>query len=216
MKFAVIDLETTGLNPVTDRITEIGIVFIENHQATGSFESLFNPGVTIPLKISLLTGINNKLVTGQPAFEELAEKINELTKGIIIIGHRVNFDYSFLKNEMRRCGIAFSRQILCTAELASILYPKLKSYSLASLCKFHEVQNSRPHRALPDADATARIFLKMVTDKGTDFINSIYQPNSRFKLIPPHLRETVYKRLPSKTGVYYFVWHTRFLCFVNR
>src|SRR5688572_13505039 len=128
MKFAVIDLETTGLNPTSDRITEIGIVFIEDQRTTDSFETLFNPGVSIPLKISLLTGINNKLVNDKPAFEDLAEQINELTKGIILIGHRVNFDYSFLKNEMRRCGIAFSRQILCTAELASLLYPKMKSY----------------------------------------------------------------------------------------
>ena len=75
MKFAVIDLETTGLNPVSDRITEIGIVFIEGHQQTGTFESLFNPEVSIPLKISLLTGIDNKLVKEQPVFENLAEKI---------------------------------------------------------------------------------------------------------------------------------------------
>lgn len=205
MKFAVIDIETTGLNPLTDRIIEFGVIFIEGFKITSVYIKLVNPGVRISEKITMLTGIDRHLVNNELAFDDLAYEINELTKDCIVIGHRVNFDYSFVKNEMKRSGINFTRKTICTAEFAQFQHPGLRSYSLASLCKFYSVINHRPHRALTDAQATAEVFLKMTAEKGNDFIESLFSTRSVSKLIPVHLRETVYKKLPATPGVYYFI-----------
>jgi DNA polymerase-3 subunit epsilon len=145
------------------------------------------------------------MLNDEPIFEQLAPELNELTHGCIIVGHNVQFDYSFLRNEMKRIGETFNRKTLCTAELAQILHPGLRSYALAALCKLHEINNERPHRALPDAIATAKVFLKMADKKGADFFHMVYGSKSISKLIPSHLRETVYKQLPSTPGVYYFI-----------
>lgn len=205
MKFAAIDVETTGLDPVADRVTEIGIVIIEDFRIIKNYTTLVQPGVFIPEKITQLTGIDAKLVADAPFFMTIAQEINELTQNCIIVGQRVQFDYSFVKNEMRRAGISFTRKTLCTAELSQALNPGMRSYSLAALCKRYSIVNENPHRALPDAKATAEIFLKISEEKGAEFIEAIFSARSGSSLIPIHLRETVYKNLPATPGVYYFI-----------
>ncbi|MDQ3050942.1 MAG: exonuclease domain-containing protein [Bacteroidota bacterium] len=205
MKFAVVDIETTGLNLSTDRITEVGVVIIENFRVTATYSKLVNAGVPVPANITQLTGINDKLLSNAGDFALIAEELNELTKGCIIVGQHVQFDYSFLKDEMRCAGIAFTRKTLCTAEFAKLLHPGLRSYSLASLCKHFNIINTRPHRALPDAEATAAIFLIMADEKGHDFFELLFNTRTVSQLIPVHLRETVYKKLPATPGVYYFI-----------
>lgn len=203
MKLAVVDVETTGLNPTQNRITEIGIVFIENGRVISHYESLVNPSRPIPENIQLLTGISNKMVQKQPLFDEIAESINEMTRDCIVVGHNVNFDYSFLKSEMKLVGIRFSRKTLCTAELTRLLHNNFSSYSLASLCKIFKIPNRCHHRALPDAEVTATLFCKLIAEKEPGFLESLFSKKSN--LIPEHLQETVYNQLPAKAGVYYFI-----------
>lgn len=205
MKIAVLDIETTGLNPIENRITEIGIVFIENYVVTGSFETLINPETKIPGKISRLTGIDNVTVSSSPLFGEVAEKILELTADHIIVGHHVHFDFSFLKQEMKKAGYRFTRKTLCTSELAKYLLSHLNAFSLSALCKYYKIQNRNPHRALADAEATASLFLSLTNEKGEDFIDQLLIPSRKSLNVPNHLRETVYKQLPQQPGVYYFI-----------
>ena len=205
MKIAVIDVETTGLNPVENRITEIGMVLIEDNVIVHRFDSLINPEITIPSKIKQLTGIDDNLLKGQPVFAEIAAHIQELTEDHLIVGHHVNFDYSFLKNEMKLAGYNFTRKTLCTAELGRFLFSNLNSYSLSSLARFFKVVNRRPHRALPDAEVTAEVFLKMIEHQEQGFIGSLIQKSQKSNLVPSHLKETVYQKLPQKPGVYYFI-----------
>ncbi|MBL0342032.1 MAG: 3'-5' exoribonuclease [Bacteroidetes bacterium] len=203
MKLAVIDVETTGLNPNENRMTEIGIVLMEDGVVTGRFESLVNPEVHIPDHVQRLTGIRDAMVKKQPLFSEIAALVNDMTGECIIVGHNVNFDYSFLKNEMKLAGIAFSRKTLCTIELTKYLYTDLNSYSLSALCRKFKIDNRNPHRALPDAEVTAALVLKLLDKIEPDFVERLFSKKSN--LVPDHLQETVYKILPSTTGVYYFI-----------
>ena len=205
MKIAVLDIETTGLNPIENRITEIGIVFIDNYTITGSYELFINPETKIPGKIKQLTGIDDATVASSPVFSDIAKQIIEITNDHVIVGHHVHFDYSFLKQEMKRAGYSFTRKTLCTSELAKYLLSRLNSFSLSSLCKYYKIQNRRPHRALPDAEATASLFLALSAEKGVEFINQLLAPSKKSLNVPAHLRETVYKELPPKPGVYYFI-----------
>lgn len=201
MKFAVLDIETTGLDPQSCRITEIGIVFIENFEIQSVFTRLYDPEVNIPAKITHLTGIDNRMTADAGCFAEHAEELSEMLEDYILVGHRIHFDYSFLKQEMKNAGLSFARKTLCTAELAIHLQPGLNSYSLASLCRYFGIINSRPHRALPDAEATTALFLKLVAGRGVSFLKSIFQGGH----VPEHLRKTVYDELPITPGVYYFI-----------
>ncbi len=95
--FAILDVETTGLSPTGERMTEIAIYLHDGHKITGEYQTLINPERRIPHQITGLTGISNRMVSDQPRFCEVARKIVELTEGRIIVGHNVSFDYRFIR-----------------------------------------------------------------------------------------------------------------------
>ena len=90
--FAIIDIETTGLSYKTEKITEIAIFIHDGQKVTELFVTLINPEKKIPLRITHLTGINNRMVEYSPKFYEIAKKIVEITGDKIIVGHNVDFD----------------------------------------------------------------------------------------------------------------------------
>ena len=103
--FAVIDLETTGGNPNSERIIEIGIVLHDGKQKIGEYTTLINPEKEISGFISTFTGITNSMVKNAPKFVEVADTVLELLEGKIIVAHNARFDYHFIKSEFRRINI---------------------------------------------------------------------------------------------------------------
>ena len=101
--YAIVDIETTGLNARKDRITEIAIYIHDGEKIVEKFESLINPECRIPFHITALTGISNKMVAEAPRFFEVAKQIVELTDGKIFIAHNASFDYNFIRCEFKRC-----------------------------------------------------------------------------------------------------------------
>ncbi|HQG38942.1 MAG TPA: 3'-5' exonuclease, partial [Chitinophagales bacterium] len=97
--FAVIDLETTGGNPNSERIIEIGIVLHDGKHKIGEYTTLINPEKDISAFISTFTGITNTMVKNAPKFVEVADTILELLDGKIIVAHNARFDYNFIKGE---------------------------------------------------------------------------------------------------------------------
>lgn len=205
MKFAVIDVETTGLNPVSDKVIELGIVFTDGITITGEKSYLFQPGRNLPAKIRQLTGIDDRLLHDCPAFDELASEIVEITEGCVLVGHHVSFDYSFLRNEMKLSGFTFTRKTLCTAELSRYLFPGSGSHSLASVCKRMGVINTRAHRALPDAQATANVLQAMLPKLSEGFVKALFRNHKNTTHIPAHLKQYIQTELPEAPGIYYFI-----------
>src|SRR5690606_10674237 len=132
--FAIIDVETTGGGIAGNRITEICIALIKEGQVIEKFSTLINPQRQIPRYITALTGIDDQMVSTAPYFDEVAEKIDEMTRGAIFVAHNVNFDYNVLRNEFQKIGQTFLRKKLCTVRLSRKLIPGLVSYSLGRLC----------------------------------------------------------------------------------
>ena len=116
--YAIIDIETTGLNAVSDKITEIAVFIHDGERIIDEFVSLVNPEVKIPYRITQMTGINNRMLEFAPRFFEIAKQIIELTEDKIIVGHNVAFDYNFLRNEYKRLGYDYKRKTLCTVKLS--------------------------------------------------------------------------------------------------
>ena len=114
--FAILDIETTGGSPKTEKITEIAIFFHDGKRIVDEWSTLLNPEKTIPYFITGLTGITNEMVANAPAFYEVAKEIVERTENHTIVGHNVEFDYSFIKSEFKQLGFEFNRKTLCTVQ----------------------------------------------------------------------------------------------------
>lgn len=204
MRFAIIDIETTGGNPKNGKITEIAIFIIENNEIIDSYVTLVNPGVPIPYFIVNLTGINDQMVASAPSFPEIAKKILEITENCIFVAHNVGFDYSMVRAEYKSLGYVYTRPTLCTVKLSRLILPGHESYSLGKLAKDLNIQVNGRHRAGGDALATAEIF-KLLFAKNPLLIES--QMNAQKKSFidnHPALDLDSIEELPNKVGVYKF------------
>jgi len=207
MKFAVVDLETTGSLPSRDRIIEIGIVIIQNGKVVETFDSLINPERSIPPFIAGMTGISNEEVKKAPKFYEIAKEIVLKLKGHIFVAHNVNFDYKFLKYEFQQLGYTFTSRRLCTVQLSRKLYPEFKSHGLSKLVKRFNLHMSDRHRALGDAQATAEFLLRSFEDKTSTWeeIKSLVNFGVQTARLPEALPLEVLHDLPEKPGVYFML-----------
>jgi DNA polymerase-3 subunit epsilon len=195
--FAIIDVETTGINPKTDRLTEIAIVVFDGEKIVKEFSSLINPEQKISYRITQITGINNQMVASAPKFYEIAKEIVELTENCTFVGHNVAFDYRFIRAEFENFGYNYERKTLDTIKLARKFIPGLRSYSLGNLCADIGIEIKNRHRALGDALATAELFKRIYQ----------FEPNlESVSLAGLHsnLKKEKIDTLPQKTGVYYF------------
>lgn len=164
LKFAVVDLETTGHSPEKgDRIIQIAIMFIENGSLTHEYVRFVNPGQRIPVFIQELTDISNEEVENAPIFEEIAQEVYELLDGWIFVAHNTNFDLTFLQKEFERCGVKrWKGKQIDTVELSKILYPSAVSYRLKELTEELGITLSSAHRADDDARATSSLLLRCI------------------------------------------------------
>ncbi len=202
--YAIIDIETTGGSPVTEKITEIAIFLHDGQRVVDEFSTLINPEKKIPYFITTLTGITNAMVAESPKFYEVARKIVEMTDGCIFVAHNVSFDYQFIRNEFKRLGYDYSREKLCTVQLSRKIIPGLPSYSLGRLCDHLSIKIHDRHRASGDALATSILFehLLQISNNGQQSISSLTGLNK--KDLHPNLDPEFIDRLPENTGTYYF------------
>lgn len=203
-KLIFIDLETTGANPVVDRITEIGLVEVDAQGTATSWSSLVNPQVSIPPFIQGLTGINNAMVQHAPLFEDLAAALFERLQGALFIAHNARFDYGFLRNAFKEAGYQLRSDVLCTVKLSRKLFPQESKHNLDALVARHALEPSGRHRALADADLLWQLWQKLTaTLPAADFDDALGALLQRPSL-PSHLDTQALDDLPDTPGVYLF------------
>lgn len=214
--YAVIDIETTGGSPKSEKITEIAIFVHDGNKITDEFTSLVNPEKNIPYYITGLTGITNEMVADAPKFYEIAKKIVELTENNIFVAHNSNFDYNFIKNEFKLLGYDFKREQLCTVKLSRKIIPGLRSYSLGKLCSELGISINGRHRAAGDAYATVQLLetLLSLSNYDTNLFNEV--AGLSFKGINPSLNTKLIKQLPEKTGIYYFFNENKDIIYIGK
>jgi DNA polymerase III epsilon subunit family exonuclease len=200
-KYSLIDIETTGSFRKGQKIIEIAILNIDGDVVVEEFSTLINPQLRIPYFITNLTGITNEAVEHAPKFYEIAKKIVEMTQDRVFVAHNVFFDFNFIKHEFSELGFTFSRDKLCTVQLARKYLPGHKSYSLGELSKDLSISNSSRHRALGDAMATFEL-LKLIQKKMNS--QDELMADSKKMALPPLLSRECYEKLPHAIGVYYF------------
>lgn len=161
-EFVVFDIETTGLSPVTEAITEIGAVKIKDGQIVDSFNKFVNPGKPIPQKIVELTGITDAMVKDAPPISTVLPEFYEFIGDASLVAHNAGFDTSFIKNAAKENGMNFQFCYLDTLEIARSLVNGVKNYKLDTLTKHFNVKLENHHRACDDALATGQVFLKLL------------------------------------------------------
>ncbi len=204
-KYAIIDIETTGGMAKRDRITEVGIVIHDGEKIIEEYESLVNPGRSIPPNITRITGITNEMVKDAPPFYKIAKTIVEMTEGAVFVAHNVRFDYGFIRHAFDELGYTYSKRQLCTVRLSRKAFPGLKSYSLGNLIKHFNISVNARHRALDDARATAIILGKILSVQENDtHVKMLVNEGIKESRLPRNITLDFLHELPEKTGVYYF------------
>ena len=135
--YVSIDLETTGLNPKRDRIIEIGAIRVEQGQIVEEFSTFVDPGRKLEERITELTGIRDEDLADAPQLDEVFPKLLEFMGELPLLGHRILFDYSFLKKAAVDRKITFERSAVDTLQGARKYLPGPPPRYLGDLCQYY-------------------------------------------------------------------------------
>ncbi len=159
-EWVALDLETTGLSSDDDQVIEVGAVRFRGTEPMDTFQSLVNPGRRLDPFITRLTGITDADLRDAPAFSSVAAALADFVGRAPLVGHNIPFDLRFLESQ----GLSVSNPTCDTWELAYFLLPRQPSYALESLAGPAGRDGSRYHRAVDDARAAGRLFVRLLED----------------------------------------------------
>lgn len=215
--FIVVDIETTGSDCSTNRITDLGMVMISALVEVDTFKSLINPHQFIPSFISHMTGISNEMVYKAPEASEVLPLAASMlaTPDSVFVAHNVNFDWSFIEKTLYREEIDVPLiPKLCTLKLARRLLPPDMKKGLTALTNYFGIKVKGRHRAFGDAKATGEVLIRLIeiaesehditeTEELLSFQNKPAKnyiiPATNFTKIENKLSD-----IPELPGVYYF------------
>lgn len=160
--YCVLDLETTGLSAKDDKITEIGIMKIQNGKVLEEFSCFVNPERPIPQRVVEVTNITDEMVKDAETIEKIFPKMLKFIEGSILVAHNAKFDIGFLKHNAHMLGYEFDFTYVDTLGLAKSVFPDFKKYKLGKIADNLGIKVEVAHRALDDVDTTVKVFNVMV------------------------------------------------------
>ena len=195
---AVIDVETTGLSSVNDRIVDVAVLRGDFSKllkgATDldfdSFEARVNPGVPIPQAASRVHGIHDVDVADLGTFGDIAQQLRDFIGDRPLVGHNVSFDKRFLSAEFKRAGVKTLQrnQSYCTMRRFQETFPEEKKDLASVAAKHGRKRTGQHHGAKEDAVLTAEIAFRFYR------IDNGYKSPRK----PPFQRIEVRDPIPSK------------------
>ena len=180
-EYIVFDIETTGLSQKKNKIIEIGAVKVKDGEEIDRFSEFINPEEPIPYSIEQLTSITDEMVMHAPTVDVILPKFLEFCGDDIVVAHNAAFDTGFIKKNAKDLGMKFDNTIMDTMTLSHVLLPELGKFTLDRVCKALNVKNEHHHRAVDDANATAKIFVKlyeMLVERGVKTVEDVNELGS--------------------------------------
>ncbi|HBD64557.1 MAG TPA: DNA polymerase III subunit alpha [Clostridiales bacterium] len=174
--YCVLDLETTGFSPATEKITEIGIMKFQGGKVIDEFGCFVNPEKPIPARVIEITNITDDMVKDAETIDRVFPKILDFIEGSVLVAHNADFDINFLKHNADVLGYEFDYTYLDTLSLAKELFPNYKSYKLGRIAKNLGITVEVAHRALDDVATTVKVFgimLDMLKQRGAERLDDI-------------------------------------------
>ena len=171
VSFTVVDFETTGLDPETDRILQVAAVVVD---ATGtvveSFDTIVRPQNPEEFENGAehVNRISEEQVRGGMPLREALERVWSMSRGRWFTAHNAQFDIGFLHAESRRVGIeeTLDSWIDTLALARRVDTEKQRRHSLTALCEYYGIEREQAHEALSDATATAELLVHLSRDIG--------------------------------------------------
>ena len=153
------DLETTGLNVVTDRIVQFaGIKYPAGGGAPVELKRNLNPQMPIPAEVVAVHGIDDAAVAGAPTFGDFADELDAFIGDADLAGYNLGrFDIPVLMEEFDRVGVRFRTDNRRVVDVQEIFY-KMEPRTLAGALRFYcgeEIEGA--HDALNDVRATVSV-----------------------------------------------------------
>ena len=134
-EYTVFDIETTGLSPTKDKITEIGAIKIKNGKIIDYFSCFVNPEMPIPANIQELTGITGEMVKDAATIEHVLPDFLKFIGDSVLVAHNANFDVSFIRTAAENMSLSVQNTVLDTLELSRLLFPSLSRHKLDIVAK---------------------------------------------------------------------------------
>lgn len=199
-----VDIETNGLDHVRGRVIEVAAIRVEAGEVVQTFQSLIDPEANLPGYITNLTGITTNDLKGAPTFDVIADELSAVLAGAIFVAHNVRFDYSFLKQEFGRLGVAFLPTQLCTVKLSRALYPLEKGHKLQDLIQRHGLSFAARHRAYDDAAVLEQFIAHIRRQFPPEQVELAVSRQFKQPALPKSLLPELVRDLPETPGVYIF------------
>jgi polyribonucleotide nucleotidyltransferase len=157
-EFVVFDLETTAMKPENGYIVDIAALRVRDGQVVDRFESLVNPGR--PIVGHQVHGISSDDVANAPTAAEALSRFTEWVGETPVVAHNVSFDLPYLMRHLPNDVRWEPSGVFDTLELGYQLYPDAGAWKLGDLVRFVFGRDlPAAHRAMPDAEATAELFI---------------------------------------------------------
>lgn len=160
--YVIFDIETTGFSAVGNQITEIGAVKLVNGKIVDRFSTFINPQEPIPYQIVKLTGITDEMVMDAPKINEVLPKFLEFCKDSVLVAHNASFDVGFIREKSKQLGLDFDFTYVDTLAMSRLLLPNQAKHKLDLVAKTLKIEFEGHHRAVNDAEVTAKIWLVFV------------------------------------------------------
>ncbi|MBC8146034.1 MAG: DEDD exonuclease domain-containing protein, partial [bacterium] len=227
-RFIVTDLETTGLSPARNRITEVACVYLEHGKIVSEMQTLVNPEQFIPQEIQRMTGITNARVLSAPKGAEIFPLVRTwVNDGSVFVAHNATFDFNFLQAAFDRHGLGpLGQPKLCTARLARRLLPARGSWGLGHLAGYFGVKVRNRHTALGDARITATVLARLIEiaveeqecTTVAELLRLQYRTVARERALPEAVLalEPIIAGLPATPGVYRMLDRRGMLLYVGK
>jgi len=190
--YCVLDLETTGLSFRTEKITEIGIMKMQNGEVIDEFSCFVNPEKPIPPKVVEVTNITDDMVKDAETIDKVFPKMLDFIGDSVLVAHNADFDIGFLKYNAKELGYSLENTYIDTLRLAKDLFPDFKKYKLGIIAEKLGIKVEVAHRALDDVDTTVKV-LKVMLDmlkekevKTLEDIDSLEEGKLDYKKLPSY------------------------------
>ncbi len=164
LPIAVLDVETTGLDPRVDRIIEIAIVHMQGGLVTERYQTLVNPEQDVPDEVQKLTGIEPSQLTSAPRFAEIAGEVARRLEGRVFVAYNLAFDRAFVTEELTRTAHDLpSRRFVDPLVFVRELHKNDGSKRLSVVAERLGIALASAHRAADDAEATGHILYSLLS-----------------------------------------------------
>ena len=160
-----IDLETTGLSPLADRIIELSAIKIKKNRGVETFSTLINPDRDIPPHTTAIHNITDMMVVGSPKIEDILPDFLEFAGTLPIVAHNAKFDLGFIVFEIHQQKLNLPKlETHCSLQLAKVAFDNMPNNKLGTLAKELNISLENHHRAYDDAVASLRIFARGIME----------------------------------------------------